>query len=123
MRAPCRTILRQIADRDLRAVTNTEVVQEILYVMDRRGRRGRRAEGVRLVREVMVLVPELLPVTREVMLLAGDLMEAYPEITARDAVHAATMRANGLTRLVSADEHFDCIKGIVRIDPVRAVRG
>ena len=36
----------------------------------------------------------------------------------RDAVHAATMRNNGLTRLISADKDFDTVDTVVRVDPL-----
>jgi predicted nucleic acid-binding protein len=36
----------------------------------------------------------------------------------RDAVHAATMRNNGISRLISADAHFDRLTFVTRIDPL-----
>ncbi len=35
---------------------------------------------------------------------------------ARDVVHAAVMQNHGLTHIISADEHFDRIVGIRRLD-------
>jgi predicted nucleic acid-binding protein len=54
---------------------------------------------------------------------AVGLVERHGEpIAARDAVHAATKLNNGLTRLLSADAHFDTITGIIRVDPRKATR-
>jgi predicted nucleic acid-binding protein len=44
-------------------------------------------------------------------------MEKNPDLTTRDAVHAATMITNGLDTMISADAHFDAIRGLRRIDP------
>jgi predicted nucleic acid-binding protein len=54
------------------------------------------------------------------MALACDLLEQYPSISTRDAVHAATMKNNDLATIISTDGHFDAIEGIRRIDPVGA---
>ena len=54
LREPCQEILRRVADGNLFAITSTEVVQELLYVLDRR---GRGADGIRLSRRVLLLFP------------------------------------------------------------------
>ena len=53
------------------------------------------------------------------MALACDLIERHKDLP-RDAVHAATMRNNGLETIISADTHFDRIPGIRRADPGNA---
>ena len=110
----CVGVLRRVADGSLEATTNSEVVQEILYVLVRR---GRRADGVVLARRVASLFPNLLPVTRDDALGACDLLERYPELSVRDAVHAASMLRNGVKRIVSVDSDFDQIREIRRIEP------
>ena len=37
-------------------------------------------------------------------------------------MHAATMLNNDLTRILSADAHFNTITGITRVDPRKATR-
>ena len=51
--------------------------------------------------------------------LAIDLFEAHRStgMKPRDAIHAATMRNNGITRLLSTDKDFDAISSIARVDP------
>jgi len=113
-RDACARVLRKVADGSLDATVNTEVVQEILYVLVRR---GRRKEAVTLARHVTDLFPDLLPVTREDMLGACGLVQRYPRLPARDAVHAATMLRHGLKHVISVDTDFDQVRELRRIEP------
>jgi predicted nucleic acid-binding protein len=110
----CSNVLRRVADGRLEATVNTEVLQEILYVLTRR---GRREAGVMLAQHVATLFPDLLDVTRADMLSACDLLRQYPRIPVRDAVHAATMLRNGLETIISVDADFDQISEIHRVAP------
>jgi predicted nucleic acid-binding protein len=101
-----------VAAGKLDATTSTEVIQELLHVLRRR---GRASEALSLSRKALALVPEVLPVTGEVMALACDLLERHPNLPTRDAIHAATMQNHGLARIASADRHFDSIEGIERL--------
>ena len=113
-RDACVKVLRRVAEGTLEATTNSEVIQEILYVLVRR-RRGQ--EGVTLARHVAALFPDLLPVTGEDMRRACDLVDRYLTLSVRDAVHAATMLGNGLQQVISVDEDFDQIREIRRVAP------
>jgi predicted nucleic acid-binding protein len=118
LRRDCQQILRRVAEGNFSAITSTEVVQEILYVLSRR---GRSVEAITVARSAMLLFPGLLPVTRTDMLTACGLLGRYPGVPARDVVHAATMLNNGITSIVSADGHFDDICEVRRI-PVEQLR-
>jgi len=113
-REACTKVLRRVAEGALEATANSEVIQEILYVLVRRGHGG---EGVALARHVAALFPDLLPVTGEDMRCACDLIERYPKLPVRDAVHAATMLGNGLNQVISVDEDFDQVREIRRVAP------
>ncbi len=113
----CVRVLRRVADGSLEATTNSEVVQEILYVL---ARRGRREDAVVLARRVASLFPDLLPVTRDDALGACDLLERYPGLAVRDAIHAASMLRNGIKRVISVDADFDQIRELRRVGPDRA---
>jgi predicted nucleic acid-binding protein len=114
-RTACQEVLRRIAGGRIDGITNTEVVQELVYVLERR---GRRADGLRLARKVMALFPSLLPVTAADMRTACDLLERHPGVSPRDAIHAATMLGNHIGRIVTTDRHFDLFPGIERLDPL-----
>lgn len=113
-REPCVALLRKLADGSLDATSNTEVVQEILYVLTRR---GRRQDALSLAHSVLSLIPDLLPVTRADMSDACDLLRKYPRLPVRDAVHASTMLRNGVRTVVSVDADFDQIKEVQRLSP------
>lgn len=111
---PCLTILEQVAGGSLEATTNTEVLQELVFVLTRR---SQRREALELASRVLALFPALLPVTRTDMVLTCDIVAQHPRLPVRDAVHAATMLNNGLKTIVSIDSDFDQIPGLERILP------
>ena len=113
-REPCRRILRLVEEGALPSNTSVEVVQDLLYVL---WRRGLAEKGVRLAQSVMDLFPALLPLTSDDLRDACNLLTGDTALTPRDAVHVATMRRHGIGSIVSADVHFDGIRGIRRIDP------
>jgi predicted nucleic acid-binding protein len=115
-REPCRRVLEKVEEGSFPSNTSVEVVQELLYVL---WRRGLAEKGIRLARSVTDLFPELLPQTREELRDACALLGRIPGLTPRDAVHVATMRRHGIETIVSADVHFDGIPGIRRVDPAR----
>lgn len=114
LREPCRRVLERVAEGTLPANTNVEVVQELLYVL---WRRGFADEGIRLARSVVGLFPEMIALTREDLLRAMERIEERSELTPRDAIHVAAMERHGIETLVSADTHFDGVEGLRRIDP------
>lgn len=109
LREPGQDVLRRVAAGDLLATTSTEVVQEILYVLTRRGS-GEAA--LTLARNILVLFPDLLAVTRFDMEIACTLLEKHPSLKTRDAIHAATMLNNGIRSIVTADNHFKDLKDL-----------
>jgi predicted nucleic acid-binding protein len=72
-----------------------------------------------LAKDAVSLSSRILPVEETDLLLAIELLEAYPKIQTRDAFHAATMIHNGITEIISTDPHFDLIPEIRRIDPAK----
>lgn len=113
-RKPCQGILRRVAEGDLKATTSSEVVQEILYVLSRRGFRD---QAIALSRNITGVFPTMLEVGGREMSLACDLLESNPELPPRDAVHAATMITHEVLTIVTADPHFDRLARITRIAP------
>ena len=113
-RAACSRLLQRVGEGSLDATVNTEVLQELLYVLTRR---GRRQEALKLASDVAALFPDLLPVTRDDILMACDLIRKHTRLSVRDALHAATMLRNGLRTIVSVDLDFDQISEIRRLAP------
>jgi uncharacterized protein len=116
LREPSKKILENIKGGRLGVVTNTEVLQEILY---RYFSIKKQALGELAYTAVVDLCEAVLPVTLQDTDSALGLLKQYPPITSRDALHAATMLNNGIKEILSTDPHFDLIAGIRRIDPAR----
>jgi predicted nucleic acid-binding protein len=116
LKAACTDLLHRTATGAITATTNAEVVQEILHIYSRRG--GRK-NAVALALDTAALFPTLLAVTREDICMACRLMENYHALSSRDAVHVATMLANDITTMVSADPDFDQVREIERVPPER----
>jgi len=114
LREACARVLRRVADGTLDATISSEVIQEVLYVLIRRGRRG---DALKLANDLASLFPDLLAVTRDDVAGACELLRRYPQLSVRDAVHVGTMLRNGLRSLVSVDSDFDQVSEIRRVDP------
>ena len=114
---PCARILRVLADAPQSFVTNSEVLQEIMHRYLASGRWTLGREVVRAFAEAMHGRVE--PVHGEDVILATELADRHPGVSARDLVHAAVMRRLGVSRIISADTDFDRLEGIDRLDPAR----
>ena len=114
LKGPCLAILRSIASGELAAVTDAEVCQEIIH---RYTALGEREQALHVARLFIKLVPEILPILKEDLLLSLEMHRRYPSLQARDSLHTAVMRNNGIQFIISADRHFDEVDEVERIDP------
>lgn len=95
-----------------RLVTDAEVLQEICHRFAAIGRR----EAIQPAYDAILgLVDEVLPVDREIAESAKDLLLRYPSLSARDAVHAATMRRAEIRNIMTYDRGFDALPWVDRI--------
>lgn len=118
-KAPCQNVLLAVGDGRLDAATSSEVLREILHV---RSRRVHEKDGIAATRTAAEIVAEVLPVTEDDVLAACAIIERTPHLSARDALHAAVMKTNGIRKIVSVDRDFDAIKEIRRVAPEQALR-
>jgi uncharacterized protein len=116
-KVPCVRILSDIETGVLVAVINTEILQELLY---RYIHIKLADKGIQLCRDVLKYPLTVLPVVENDIRLAIDLFQTHQVtgIKPRDAIHAATMQNNGITRLISADADFDRLSSVIRVDPL-----
>ena len=111
---PSTRLLRQIAEGELEVVSDTEVLQELLYrywhlrILER---------GLKLVEQVVSIVPVILPVATPDVVLASTLLTQHRRLEPRDAIHAAIMLNHGISRLYSYDRVFDLVPGLMRLEP------
>lgn len=119
-KAPSAALLNLVAAGEIAAAVSTELLQEILY---RYRSQNRWQEGAAVYRLVRKIVPHVFPLTPEIMDHALELLERYPSLYARDAVHAATCFAMKVSDIVSYDTDFDCVEGLTRLTPDHYVAG
>jgi len=114
----CVWIMTEVAKGRLDAAIDTETIQEVLY---RYGALRKWDLAVSVATELLIVVPTVHPVLLADARLAVDLFrQTAPRVVpARDLIHVAVMRNNGINEIISADEHFDRVDGITRLDPRR----
>ena len=111
---PAIDYLRRVANGEVDAATDAEVLQEILHCY-RAIRRW--DDGSRVYDLVKSVVPRVLPITADIVDQARSKMEADSKLGARDAIHAAVALVNGCTAICTYDRAFDRIAGLGRVTP------
>ena len=61
------------------------------------------------------MVDDVLPIERRDVLLASEITQGYPRLSARDALHLAVMERHGIGTILSFDGDFDAWPGLQRI--------
>ncbi len=114
---PCLHILKDVETQALPAVINTEVFQELLY---RYSHIGMPEMGIQLCNDILGYPLIILPIAKADIRLAIDLFSQYKHtgVKPRDVIHAATLKNNAVTQLISADKDFDNFGFLTRIDPM-----
>jgi predicted nucleic acid-binding protein len=95
-----------------RLVTDAEVLQEILH---RYVAINRRAAIQPAFDALLKLVDDVLPVSQGIVERAKEIVLAYRQFSARDAVHLAIMERHGIQQILSFDSGFDSFPGITRL--------
>ncbi len=113
LRNEARRVLDRIAEGALHANIDTELLQEILHVYDAR---KARANGLDAVDDLLALFPNPIPIGREEIETARDLMRVHAFLGARDAIHAAVAQTHDLEGIVAADKVFNRLEGVKRFD-------
>ena len=85
-------------------VTDTEVYQEILHRYMSIGRPGMIDPAFEKLDSI---VDEVFTFDMPEIRYARELLRAVPRISARDAIHVAVMRREGITRILSFDRGMD----------------
>lgn len=114
---PLKTRASQLLERAAvdqeRLVTDTEVLQEVLHryvAIDRR-------DAIQPTFDVILqLVDEVIPIDLTAAERAKSIVLGHHKLSARDAIHIATMQLHGVTRIMSFDTGFDQVAGLTRID-------
>jgi predicted nucleic acid-binding protein len=100
-----------VADRR-RLVTDAEVLQEILH----RYVAIERPDAIQPAFDALLgVVDEVFPVDQDAVERAKRIILGSRRLSARDAIHVATMEQHGVTRIISFDSGFDGLPGIERL--------
>lgn len=111
-KADAQRILEAAIAAGERLVTSAEVLQEILHRYVAIGRR----DAIQPAFDALLgVVDEVLAVTRPDVERAKDLLFGHPGLSARDALHVAVMRREGIERVMSFDGSFDGVPGMARL--------
>lgn len=112
LKVDARRLLEEAIGNAERLVTDAEVLQEILH---RYVAIDRRAAIQPAFDVVLGVVDEVFPVDVAVVDRAKTILYGKPRLSARDAIHLATMAANGVKRIMSFDSGFDGVPGVERM--------
>jgi predicted nucleic acid-binding protein len=113
-RDACRALVRALGTGSLRGETSVETLKEIVHHRRRRGDMDATERG----RQALALCHTVHTLDVPVAFAALDLIDQHPSLPTRDAVHAATALANGIATVLSADQDFDAVAGLTRVDPL-----
>ncbi|HEX9754141.1 MAG TPA: type II toxin-antitoxin system VapC family toxin [Gemmatimonadales bacterium] len=105
-------LLEQVIVAHERLVTDAEVLQEILHRYAAINRR----EAIRPALEATLgVVDEVFAIEQLDLERAAAIVTGQPELSARDAIHIATMQRHHVQRILSFDRAFDRVPGVVRL--------
>lgn len=98
-----------------RLVTDAEVLQEILHrytAIDRRN-------AIQLAWDALLgVVDQVFPIEQADVERAKQILLGPERLSARDSLHLAVMRRNGVKRIMSFDVDFDRYPSVTRISAV-----
>jgi predicted nucleic acid-binding protein len=113
---PNKTAARSLLERCIgegeRLVTDAEVPQEILHRYVAINRR----DAIQPAFDALLgVVDEVFPIDLLDVERAKTALFGAPQLSARDAIHVATMRRHGVSRVLSFDTGFDQVPGLTRL--------
>jgi len=107
-----RTIMEEMVTGETACATASVTLDEVVWITSHQVSR----EKGREVGKRMLNLPNLkiLDVRAVDLVLAFRMMELHDHLKPRDAIHAAVCLNAGISALVSDDDDFDGVEGIVR---------
>ena len=115
LREPAQQTIKAIAAGSLDAVTDAEVLQEILYRYLHIQERRKGFKIFDLFRRIML--GRILPIDDMAVQQARELADRYPNLSPRDLIHLSILIRHDLKFIITADLGFDEVNEITRIDP------
>jgi uncharacterized protein len=105
-------LLEKLVAAGQRLVTDAEVLQEILHRYTGIDRR----EAIRPALQVILnIVDDVFPIEKTDVMRASEIVQDRALLSARDAVHIASMERHGIPSILSFDADFDRWPGLKRL--------
>ena len=111
---PSADFMMAVGRRRVDAVSDVEVLQEILH---RYRAVGRATDGSVVFEGFATAVRLFHPIVLEDLWECRRILARHETLRPRDAIHVAVMRRTGIRTIVSYDRHFDELPGIDRVTP------
>ncbi|MEO7359386.1 MAG: type II toxin-antitoxin system VapC family toxin [Gemmatimonadaceae bacterium] len=111
---PSANLLERVARGDVDATINAETLQEILHRYRSIGRWVQGSQVYDLARQIF---PAVIPVSSAMFDRARKLLDSYPHLMARDALHVAVVLHEELEAICSFDKDFGKVRVIQRVTP------
>jgi uncharacterized protein len=105
-------ILERLIAAGERLVTDAEMLQEILHRYTAIDKREAIAPALQITLEI---VDQVIPVEKQDVLRAAEIVRHRARLSARDSLHIAVMERHGVRSILSFDRDFDRWPGITRI--------
>ena len=113
-KAPSAEFMLAVARRQVDAVSDVEVLQEILH---RYRAVGRQSQGFVVFQAFATTVRIFHSVVLADLWECRAILRRHRGLRPRDAIHAAVMRRNEIRTVISYDRHFDDLLDIKRVTP------
>lgn len=112
---PARRVIEALVDGRVDGVTDSEVLQEILY---RYWHIGQRAAGFHVFDAfTRLMAGRVFAVDEQDVRQARALAERHDRLSPRDLIHLAIMLRHGIEEILTADADFDAVPDVRRLDP------
>jgi len=98
---------------DNKAYTDVLVLDELIYISKRKYNVPYNI-SLEFLESIVLPYVEILPLGKREFDKASELLKSL-NIKPSDALHAATMILNGISKIASEDKEFDKVKGVERI--------
>jgi len=108
----CRTVLEMIHKGEIACASSYLTIDEIIWVLKKR---IGKEKAVRIVKAAMAIPVRWMNIDRDIVL---GMIEQFKRdgTDPRDSLHVASMRAAGITLILSEDSDFDKVDGLKRMD-------
>ena len=113
-KTPSAAFMMAVARRQVDAVSDVEVLQEILH---RYRAVGRQSDGLVVFEAFATAVRTFHSIVLDDLWECRAILRRHPGLQPRDAIHTAVMRRNEIRTVVSYDRHFDELPDIERVTP------